>query len=1696
MRATSRLAVLPPRPPTPPRELFPSMTFYSEQEQPELPTLPRKLSRSTITTPTESPASAANFLHDPSEKRLKRVDFLIGPGGATPVTTSSPEALAHCSANAPSRRIKALKSILKQPNQLSSDPPADPLSLLNDPIDFPRMLEDITRQLASSDMSCRLDAYASLNGCLKTYKTESTLESLLGKSPLLSDFFQRDLSLARNEQTVRNTQVALEVLRLITTLIWSPMTNELVPVGLQIFVLDQAISTIGGGTASKLLTNQYLHLLGIQNFRHNVMTNERATKLIGHLASIHERTSGKQVLAHRLTIYRRLVGQARNVMLSKLDDWLGNVLHGMMADTREIRVRAISLGLDSAQAFGTDPRLFRAVKDCFRAQSSRDHDDTRYGDMFLDRLTKWLESKEDARLVPQIWGTITLLLRYSPREVERWRFIVPWLKLLQKCFNSSDAELKIQANHAWVRFIYVISPDHRTGANMISLLRDPITSQLHRNKVNDKESKKIRACTYSAYYTLLYYALKPGTRSETVSTHWNAYVQHVLSNQSVSSVVDISTISGVLLSLLGGNAQKTWTPDRAVHLNQMKHDEVPPLEPRWVRSNAGSVLKLLEKFLMIDSWWESDDEQPPILRVWQAFTKSISQAGSKEIKVSMEAMKAMAEIVGSINRVYMKCCKGMQLSSEVEQHAVACNRSLLLVEVLASNLGYLILNEKRLIKSSPDSYQAAETPSSRYVKPVGDLASPVGHLLQFFTANAPVEGVGNDCRDLLTRILDLSLLVATSRRTKIRMLRDVTQHALLQSNSDSAAKVDLWDLVARQAAKQLITEPTDESSSEDSQVGHDFREAVKILEAGIRFNNLRAMNFWKQMLDHISSQLHKEAGPAGCALILAEPLARALLDKARSAWHENVVVMTSAILDVLSWPTTQKDVEHSHRALWGTAVINFNKSTLALPYADLYALLNEELNKVFVEAESASAQSLNQLLSSLMTFIRSAPLSIYPSLLASTFMKSGITSCVSDRKAILTTNTPESVATFKTAFQLWASILDKVTELGKCDQELLSSLQELLQAGLASRHRAFANKTITFWNLTFGLVEALTCPEPLMKILLQLSKSAEILMSGMPLNTPESQLSSIDYYDTPANVYEFEEPIQKSGEPNERVSPPGPMSSGTSKAHEFSAQKTPPKQQPGVYRSTPRLHHNDSQIQFAIVDSSPSKLESQLLTEHQREVKERQERDAGTMFADLRSSPKHKTTNKDMPQPRLCLKADRLDSSDTDDVQSPTLPAQESISFLGSSPTPRSRRSSSRDNSNAARPSAAQKGLAMADLLPPDLPSSPPMMPKQASDEQNVKDQASTLGNEAQGKENIIAEEVVDVALAGQGAAEVACDIAVNEARASELPDADAEEIFLDAVASPLNGGTSEKHGSRTVLAGGEDDQIALPFDRPVTMTSSFTSNSTQYDPDPVEAQIQNDMEMAMSQSQEKECQPQISDQKVQLGSARGRGKRKASSPSPNQVLPKRGKGRPRKSSVRAMKAEGDRAQESEEEILDTIVLSSDSHERGRSLKRQRDASHEVQVSSNSQDRPASKKSRTGSNVTANDDGAEARAEADLAEDLTGGEGATLSQIDMQEFNGCTNTGDVVVSEAVLSAPIGDQVGVIDHAKPACEMIANSTENQPSQGSGSEVLAQVKALLAQVKVTKLGEASDEIMTTLMEVGREVMEAKRREVMEH
>lgn len=195
----------------------------------------------------------------------------------------------------------------------------------------------------------------------------------------------------------------------------------------------------------------------------------------------------------------------------------------------------------------------------------------------------------------------------------------------------------------------------------------------------------------------------------------------------------------------------------------------------------------------------------------------------------------------------------------------------------------------------------------------------------------------------------------------------------------------------------------------------------------------------------------------------------------------------------------------------------------------------------------------------------------------------------------------------------------------------------------------------------------------ILKLDLSLSKSAEKQTDGE--QTPRSKSSpSSDLSIEKAGTSRSSKPTAEPAEGNDLLGP-GPS-------------KPSPKRTPKT-RARPR--HDDSQMHFAVIDSSPlvpEAVDSQLLTNHQKEVRERQQFEAGVMFPDLRTTPKIRVREQGDILPKLILKGAQVSRSESNAVDNcAVLPAADDISddVFESSPTPRS--STRRNSGNRPRSS-------------------------------------------------------------------------------------------------------------------------------------------------------------------------------------------------------------------------------------------------------------------------------------------------------------------------------------------------------------------------------------------------------------------------
>lgn len=224
--------------------------------------------------------------------------------------------------------------------------------------------------------------------------------------------------------------------------------------------------------------------------------------------------------------------------------------------------------------------------------------------------------------------------------------------------------------------------------------------------------------------------------------------------------------------------------------------------------------------------------------------------------------------------------------------------------------------------------------------------------------------------------------------------------------------------------------------------------------------------------------------------------------------------------------------------------------------------------------------------------------------------------------------------------KLWVSILNVGARLPLHPNAKLRVMEDILCAGFQSRSKSIATLTIAAWNRAFGSQDMLEYPERLRGVLARLRQHTEIDVLAFKLSETSAVSATNDeeifLWLASSNESQHIDAPRTSAPAT--ITPRKPFHMAGRSPKPASAVSTPSKTAPQSRQSaisTPpaRLRHDDSQIQFVAVESSPigpPQYDSQLLTDHQKEVKTRQRADIA-IFSDIRSSPVQETQQTTLP---------------------------------------------------------------------------------------------------------------------------------------------------------------------------------------------------------------------------------------------------------------------------------------------------------------------------------------------------------------------------------------------------------------------------------------------------------------------------------
>lgn len=1316
------LDTLPARPPTPPKE---------KQQQIQVDSASRRtrsrhslLTRPDLHTPPGHSPGSCNSDNPGSGRIAKKVGFSTEPNYQEPPTyndkENGPKQSTPITAPSSTGSARIIKSILKQsaiPN------PLDPSGSSDDPnkqVNLAAMLESTVKQLAGADRESKLDAYMMLVRALKASNNLPDRIALQDQMGLFMQFIQRDVT-TKNVTGTIDSSLANHALTLLVTFLYYPAIASTLSYDFGVFIIDYCIRCFEDNSIPKDVIRHSMQVVASQDFSPKVMTADRIGRLVAALHKLEEHMKGKSIIMSRIIIYRRLVKQSK-VHMASHTDWLLDLFADMLSGMKEIRTAAVALGFEAIFTIGKEKQLSRRVMEILQLTV----DDIKYIEYYVQKLLTMAGNKQESAVVPQIWSVIILLLRCP---VEKWEFFSPWLEIIQKCFNSGDPHTKLEANYAWNRLVYAFYLNESSFSKTIGTVCQPFLSQLKR-KVSGKFQEEFRRVVFGSICNLYYYAFKPNSTSAQVDHYWVACVRPIMqkltTTESETKQNEKSTFSPsdnlvqatiILTGLFDSSTPRVWKEDRIAENPLVKPDELPAVDPKWIRKNADKVFAVVDPIIS-KSFLDMASLGSPTHKLWHTLISTVAAAASKEVKVSSDTANFVAYAFSLLLRLWSAGPE--QPSGDNSQLFINATQAFL--STMIEHLGLLPFTESRLSMSKQNTFVPVATPSHRPGKGQGLTRTPLHHLFSILSTKPPQ--VSDD--DSLLRLFQSTFnpfFMARAAHTRIDFAIELMRESL---PTDVLSPYGPWLFISEIISSSIENNQSSLSSNGSGSgptIGHEYREIVKHLERGIRSMPNLPWEHWQSLFHLLVNRVTEETGEAGCAIVVVEPLAKCLLDGlsidnydsiSMNIWKGSIELIATA-----KQPRDRQALDAARRRLWGTPVAGPRSASFD-PFDSLYRLTNRVLGILYAHSDTKiEAEILPSILTEVAAFLtRCSRLLVFKSL---THLQPGICVWVQDTDGRYSSTQPPNVSEAVCTSQkhlnnlyialltgeqvkvLWGGICDLFADPATLQNFQLDIIEPLLCAAFESRHKHIVNTVSLMWNRAFGQVDNIQYPDKLKTALISIRPYVDIELPGLDESSDgfegrqpawvESQENfevSISSRTKDRNTPQHEPPSSST-----RSTPTGSVRLSLPKKKMVETTPDPVRSKSAKRNSTPRLRHDDSQIHFAAIQSSSpthNATESQNLTTRQREVRERQ-RDTSALFPEIRSSPERASQVKRSLQKDAQLPG----PSPLKQVQASTPEANQRFEdYVSSTPTPR----------------RGQATILDDDQDMDDIPSSPPPDPR------------------------------------------------------------------------------------------------------------------------------------------------------------------------------------------------------------------------------------------------------------------------------------------------------------------------------------------------------------------------------------------------
>jgi hypothetical protein len=969
----SKLASLSVRPPTPPKDvkehedIDDTLAFMQDPFGINPRPTANISSTSLLNTPDRSPSSeTGNSLS--STVRKKRVSFqlqtcstpnkLLPTRQFTPIRSSPLRPLAQTRVSGP------LKSILKASDPTSTPPPTDDSAAPAHKFQsFPEMLESVVKALAQGARPSKLDAYLSLVRTLQAYEKVPDIEALINKIGLLSQFIHRDIQAVSISGTGLDSPLIIQALKLLLALVRIPELRPAMDDDFCIFLIERVIKVASDAAMPKVLVNTHLALLMQQNFKPRILTVARVERILELLDTIHERVTGYSVQAYRIRIYKKLIQQHPQIMAAHTEAWFKHPLKAMLSGHKDINSSALDTIMIAAKTIGTERVVTKAVLSILNRVKN---DSNTLGGLYAQELERALDS-DAAPQVPQIWSAITAFLQGSLHE-SAFFAAREWLRVFEKFSSSQNESVRLHANVSYNFLVYAIDLSETTAAHKSKMLQDISHHQL----LHKRHSKKSELDTATlAHLTLLYYALPPQASYAQLDRYWTELVVGIWSPLVDASAPKHSLAACRIATALFNGSRKPWNEKRALELKPqllIQREELPMLDPKWLRKSLSIVLPFVETLLDAVPWAAITVDDEPLTTMWVALLDSLVEAGSKEIMASSETKDSLAHIVNLLRRMWNT--HTAKLAEPQEKEDSWANKFCFLVKTVIQKLGAFQFTDKCLTRNSQDDFGVASTPSHRS-RNQGPRISPLLYFVDLLV-NKSEEKLSDAVRlRALQLILEPCLSVQSTRMSKLELLKDCSAAADTSPSNAVAVKLrtQVWSLT-----KLCIEDQFSASNEHQSQqLGKEYEQVVAIMALGSP--HLLATQLGPQLLTAYSNTVRDEAGEGAVVIVVIEKVSETILSKVNQEDTLACLPYLNILLANLPKTVARRTLEQGRQQLYPGSPAQGRVQEFD-PYNHLYGAIVTIGSAAYYNLESSNIEQVQAFLTALAISIRQCAMSL------------------------------------------------------------------------------------------------------------------------------------------------------------------------------------------------------------------------------------------------------------------------------------------------------------------------------------------------------------------------------------------------------------------------------------------------------------------------------------------------------------------------------------------------------------------------------------------------------------------------------------------------------------------------------------------------------------------------------------------------